>query len=149
VHLTVRASLFVAALLGCASPPGPEGRDASPEHDAASADAPTDDGPVVDAFELPECRGERVELFRDKDWYMTSTEPVLDTIGTFHHIPTAASPGGRDYQFFLDDLPFYHGALVNEERLIPLDGRRVLATGKTVDIGYGPELWSESICGID
>ena len=98
---------------------------------------------------LPECTCASALIYGAEAFYQARPEAAQMIVGLMRHTPVLPSPGGRDYQFHLDDLAVFTGTAATDDLILPLAGQTVLATGKIVEVGYGPELWIDTVCPVD
>ena len=148
VVVAVVASLVVGA--GC------DGRSVGADnHEASDEDAGVQDA-VEDAVE--ETVGDSIEdsveggsacelgsvtMFAGATFYEERSETELISTGALEEREVDPSPSGRDFVFWLQDLPVYSGGV--EARIRPFVGLLVSVRGKIVDVGYGDALWPATI----
>jgi hypothetical protein len=91
------------------------------------------------------------DVYAQADWYRERPEREVEMRGVLRRRDVPLGPGTRPALSFMlvaDGREIDVYAATAERRLAPFVGRRVLATGKLVDLsgeGYGMELWLASI----
>jgi hypothetical protein len=91
------------------------------------------------------------EIYAQADWYLERPEHEVEMRGMLQRRKVPLGPNTRSAVSFMlieneREIPVY--AATMEQRLTPFVGRRVLATGKLVDLsseGYSTEFWPASI----
>lgn len=86
-----------------------------------------------------------VTVFATEQWYMQRSEPEREFSGELEFRNTPSTPNGRDHRFFLANTPVYSGGTTSEAIFSDAAGAAITIRGKTVDVGFGPEIWSAAL----
>lgn len=86
-----------------------------------------------------------VTVFATEQWYLQRPEPEREFSGQLEFRNVPATPNGRDHRYFLANTPVYSGGTTSEAIFSDAAGAAITIRGKTVDVGFGPEIWSAAL----
>ncbi len=76
--------------------------------------------------------------------YRARPEPEQEFTGLVRYLEGTGGPGGRYLPYRLDDVPLYVPPGMNAY-VKPFVGQSVLVVGKSVNVGFGGEVWPGTV----